>query len=86
MVSKKTKAIIGAAAAAAAIAAVIYGAKKIHEKGYDKEAVKRLKKFSEKMKKEAQALSKKKAPAKKAAPKKRTARKTTKRRAPKKKR
>jgi len=85
MVSKKTKIIIGAAAAAAAIAAVIYGAKKLHEKGYDKEAVKRLKAFSAKMKKEAQALSKKKAPAKKAAPKKRTSRKTT-RRVPKKKR
>ena len=59
MVSKRTKAIIGAAAAAAAIAGLVYGAKKLHEKGYDKMAVKRLKEYSNKLKKEAIALEKK---------------------------
>ncbi len=59
MVSKKTKTIIGIAAAAAAIAGAIYAAKKIHEKGYDKKAVKFLHDSAAKIKKEAVALEKK---------------------------
>jgi hypothetical protein len=58
MVSKKTKVIVGVAAAAAAIGAAIYAAKKMHEKGYDKKAVKFLKDGAAKMKKEALALEK----------------------------
>lgn len=58
MVSKKRKAIIGAATAAATIAGLVYGAKKLHEKGYDKMAIRRLKQYSEKLKKEAIALEK----------------------------
>lgn len=74
MVSKKAKIIIGAAAAAAAIAGIIYGAKKLHEKGYDKAAVKRLKQFGKKLEKEADFLEKKLSGKKKTA-KKKTAKK-----------
>jgi len=59
MVSKRTKVIIGIAAAAAAIAGAIYAAKKMHEKGYDKKAVKFLHDQAAKIKKEAVALEKK---------------------------
>ncbi|MBN2053050.1 hypothetical protein JW756_06100 [Candidatus Woesearchaeota archaeon] len=59
MASKKTKVIVGVAAAAAAIAGAIYAAKKMHEKGYDKKAVKFLKDQAAKIKKEAVALEKK---------------------------
>jgi hypothetical protein len=59
MVSKKTKVIVGIAAAAAAIAAAIYAAKKAHEKGYDKKAVKFLHDQAAKIKKEAIKLQKK---------------------------
>jgi hypothetical protein len=59
MASKRTKVIIGVAAAAAAIAAAIYAAKKAHEKGYDKKAVKFLHDSAAKLKKEAVALEKK---------------------------
>lgn len=59
MVSKRTKVIVGVAAAAAAIAAAIYAAKKAHEKGYDKKAVKFLHDSAAKIKKEAIALEKK---------------------------
>ncbi|GEM_PF-2157227 len=92
MVSKRTKAIVGAAAAAAAIAGLIYGAKKLHEKGYDKKAVKALKDYSKKLKAEAIKLERKakkqlkttkKAPAKR---KKTTRKRTTRKRTAKKKR
>jgi hypothetical protein len=59
MVSKRTKIIIGVAAAAAAIAAAVIAAKKMHEKGYDKKAVKFLHDSAAKLKKEAIALEKK---------------------------
>jgi len=59
MVSKRTKVIIGVAAAAAAIAGAVYAAKKMHEKGYDKKAVKMLHGWSAKLKKEAINLEKK---------------------------
>lgn len=59
MVSKKTKVIVGVAAAAAAIAGAIYAAKKMHEKGYDKKAVKMLHNWSAKIKKEAVNLERK---------------------------
>ena len=71
MVSKKTKVIVGVAAAAAAIAAAIYAAKKMHEKGYDKKAVKFLKDSADKIKKEALNLQKKTVPKKRKAKKKR---------------
>jgi hypothetical protein len=58
MVSKKTKIIVGVAAAAAAIGAAIYAAKKMHEKGYDKKAVRFLHDSAAKIKKEAMALEK----------------------------
>jgi hypothetical protein len=58
MVSRKTKMIVGVAAAAAAIAAAVAAAKKAHEKGYDKKAVKMLKSWSAKLKKEAVDLEK----------------------------
>jgi hypothetical protein len=59
MVSKRTKVIVGVAAAAAAIAGAIYAAKKMHEKGYDKKAVKFLHDNAAKLKKEAITLEKK---------------------------
>jgi hypothetical protein len=59
MVSKKTKVIVGVAAAAAAIAGAIYAAKKMHEKGYDKKAIKFLHDHAAKLKKEAIKLEKK---------------------------
>jgi hypothetical protein len=59
MVSKKTKVIVGVAAAAAAIATAVVVAKKLHQKGYDKKAVKMLKDYSAKLKKEAVTLEKK---------------------------
>ncbi|MFH0870757.1 MAG: hypothetical protein V1866_06915 [archaeon] len=59
MVSKKTSVIVGVAAAAAAIAGAIYAAKKMHEKGYDKKAVKMLQGWSARLKKEAVSLKKK---------------------------
>ena len=59
MVSGKTKVIVGVAAAAAAIAGAIYAAKKMHEKGYDKKAIKFLHDNAAKMKKEALNLEKK---------------------------
>ena len=70
MVSKKTKTVIGIAAAAAAIAAAVVLAKKMHEKGYDKKAVKFLKDSANKIKKEAMNLQKKPVPKKKSAKKK----------------
>jgi len=74
MVSKKTKVIVGAAAAAA-LAGIIYGAKKLHEKGYDKMAVKRLKDYSKKLRAEAARLEKKLSSTKKAAVKKKRVKK-----------
>lgn len=59
MVSRRTKIIIGVAAAAAAIATAVIVAKKMHEKGYDKKAVKFLHDSAAKLKKEAIALEKK---------------------------
>jgi len=70
MVSKRTKIVVGVAAAAAAIGAAIYAAKKLHEKGYDKKAVKFLKDSAAKIKKEALNLEKKASPKKKSAKKK----------------
>jgi hypothetical protein len=70
MVSKRTKVIVGVAAAAAAIGAAIYAAKKMHEKGYDKKAVKFLKDSAAKIKKEAFNLEKKASSKKKAKKKK----------------
>lgn len=70
MVSKRTKIIVGAAAAAAALGALIYAAKKMHEKGYDKKAVKMLKGYAEKIKTEAHKLQNKPLPKKKTAKKK----------------
>jgi len=65
MVSKKTKVIVGMAAAAAALGALIYAAKKMHEKGYDKKAVKTLKSYADRIKQEAQKLQSKPVPKKK---------------------
>jgi hypothetical protein len=70
MVSRRTKVVVGVAAAAAAIGAAIYAAKKMHEKGYDKKAVKFLKDSAAKIKKEAINLEKKASPKKKAKKKK----------------
>jgi len=70
MVNKRTKIVVGVAAAAAAIGAAIYAAKKMHEKGYDKKAVKFLKDSANKIKKEAMNLQKKPVPKKKSAKKK----------------
>jgi hypothetical protein len=70
MVSKRTKIIVGAAAAAAALGALIYAAKKMHEKGYDKKAVKTLKSYADRIKKEANKLQNKPVPKKKSARKK----------------
>jgi hypothetical protein len=67
MVSKKTKVIVGMAAAAAALGALIYAAKKMHEKGYDKKAVKTLKSYADRIKTEAQKLQSKPVPKKKSA-------------------
>ena len=75
MASKKTKVIVGAAAAAAALAGIIYGAKKLHEKGYDKMAVKRLRDYSKKLRAEAARLEKKLSSTKKAAVKKKSVKK-----------
>lgn len=57
--SKKTRIIIGAAAAAAAIGAAVLAAREIHKRGYDKKAVKMLHTWSAKLKKEAVVLEKK---------------------------
>ncbi len=57
--AKKAKIIIGAAAAAAAIGAAIVAAREIKKRGYDKKAVKLLKQWSVKLKKEASSLEKK---------------------------
>jgi hypothetical protein len=70
MVSKRTKVIVGVAAAAAAIAAAVYAAKEMHRRGYDKKAVKFLHDSAAKIKKEAINLQKKAVPKKKAAKKK----------------
>lgn len=75
MANKKTKVIIGVAAAAAAIAAAVYAAKEMHRKGYDKKAVKFLHDSAAKIKKEAVKLQKMAVPPKKAAPKKKPAKK-----------
>jgi hypothetical protein len=74
MVSKRTKIIVGVAAAAAALGALIYAAKKMHEKGYDKKAIKTLKSYADRIKKEASKLQNKPIPkrkSKKSAKKKR---------------
>jgi len=52
MASKKTKAVVGAAA----VAAIVIAAKEMHKKGYDKKASKYLKDSVAKLKKEAAKL------------------------------
>jgi len=89
VVSRKTKILIGAAAAG--IAAAIVVAKKLHEKGYDKKAVSLLKTYADKIKKEAANLEKrarasaKKETAKAKPAKKKSAKKTAKKKPVKKK-